>query len=59
MRTTIRVAIDSSLHHKITQAVERGHQWSHEMAVWDIVGAKRIERTDFIRVELQNDVEDD
>lgn len=56
--TTIRVGIDSPLHHKITQAVERGVQWSHEFEVWDIVGGKRIEQTDYMRIVLRNDRKD-
>lgn len=52
MTMTMRVAIGSSLYKKMIQCLEHGGVWTLNGKAYNISGARRIECTDFVRVEL-------
>jgi hypothetical protein len=52
--TTMRIKVGTKQHKDLIRAMEKGRQWSHQFALWDIEDIKRIERTDMLRVHLTN-----
>ena len=52
MKTTMRVKIGTPLYKRIVQSVKDGGEWSFYGKPYKITDARRIERTDYVSVEI-------